>query len=251
MSTLQAKARRISCNFMHLCIWKLLNMRNRGVQLGRHRMSYISHRWATFEPFLQVTLKMLSSRLLGSKRPRLLQLNTSSLARLPTKNLVMLSPQLFPRSVNKIHTGTRLLAYPTEPIRHFPLTRWQRLTHGYHSSSMLGKANYWLDGVLVFALAYYVYSHIEVIPETGSKRFNCISEEIRIPAAIEGLKNFRDIVKVMQDQGLHPYLADDDERKRRVIRNFNQILSGNNLNPAGSNWTVFVIDVPCEFFTCC
>lgn len=161
-------------------------------------------------------------------------------------------PQLSSTSLafRNIRTGTQQFTNTSEPIppTYFPppppLKLWQKPIYQYRSASKFHKARYWINAMVFTATIYIVYRNIEIVPEMGHKRFNCISQRREVKNSTFKFIRTCNLLTGIQNEGLDPYVKWEDERAKRVWRLVQQILISNGMNP--TKWYIAMINVPGE-----
>ncbi|KAI9736492.1 MAG: hypothetical protein M1818_006002 [Claussenomyces sp. TS43310] len=107
------------------------------------------------------------------------------------------------------------------------------------------RATPYVVGVVAAGGASYYYAHLELVPVSGRRRFNCYTEE---DAEAQGELAYRQILQQEASRGT--ILPDWDPRVRQVRRVLTRLINGGDLKSTtkdrGGGWDVKVIEDPGE-----
>jgi hypothetical protein len=106
----------------------------------------------------------------------------------------------------------------------------------------------WIILLSAGSATIFYFTHIETVPVSGRKRFNCFSEE---SAEAQGEMAYRQILEQEGRQG--KILGDLDSRTRMVHRVMARLIEGGDLGTGAAEgkpvgWEINVIHDDCEFY---
>ncbi len=124
--------------------------------------------------------------------------------------------------------------------------RYQRARPLLSPSAFRSPSFKWIIALSTGSATVFYFTHIETVPVSGRKRFNCFSEE---SAEAQGEMAYRQILEQEGRQG--KILGDLDSRTRMVHRVMSRLIEGGDLGTGAAEgkpmgWEINVIHDDCE-----
>jgi metalloendopeptidase OMA1, mitochondrial len=160
-----------------------------------------------------------------------------------------------PAASQSFHSQARLSARPRQQWSREWQQQKQDDYHRYQNarpllspSAFKSPSFKWIIALSIGGATIFYFTHIETVPVSGRKRFNCFSEE---SAEAQGEMAYRQILE--QERRLGKILGEWDPRTRMVHRVMAKLIEGGDLGTGAAEgkpvgWEINVIHDDCEFY---